>query len=136
MPFLKDFALKLVDILRQVLLTSGEGQVIRQPGTPQYGTGYWATCMGRQLTCYTLFTGAQIALANHQTQEQIIGQLDNACDTLSFMSSSQASGPGVLRLLHLYTQASVHCRLTQDVLQRLICWRLSKSELKALIATA
>ena len=31
----------------------------------------------------------QIALANHQTQEQIIGQLDVACDSLSFLSSSQ-----------------------------------------------
>ncbi len=34
--------------------------------------------------------GAQIALANHQTQEQIIRTLDGACDTLSFLGSSQA----------------------------------------------
>ena len=33
---------------------------------------------------------AQIALANHQTQEQIIQTLDTACDTLSFLGSSQA----------------------------------------------
>ena len=34
--------------------------------------------------------GAQIALANHETQEQIIGQLDGLCDTLAIFSSSQA----------------------------------------------
>ena len=33
---------------------------------------------------------AQIALANHQTQEQVIRTLDGACDTLSFLGSSQA----------------------------------------------
>ena len=32
----------------------------------------------------------QIALANHQTEEQIIAQLDTLCDTLSIFSSSQA----------------------------------------------
>lgn len=32
----------------------------------------------------------QIALANHQTQEQIIAQLDGLCDTLAIFSSSQA----------------------------------------------
>ena len=32
----------------------------------------------------------QIALANHQTEEQIITQLDTLCDTLSIFASSQA----------------------------------------------
>jgi hypothetical protein len=32
----------------------------------------------------------QIALANHQTEEQIIAQLDTLCDTLSIFASSQA----------------------------------------------
>jgi len=32
----------------------------------------------------------QIALANHETQEQIIAQLDTVCDTLAIFSSSQA----------------------------------------------
>ena len=38
----------------------------------------------------TVLRGAQIALANHQTQQQIIQTLDTACDTLSFLGSSQA----------------------------------------------
>ena len=38
----------------------------------------------------TVLRAAQIALANHQTQEQIIHTLDTACDTLSFLGSSQA----------------------------------------------
>lgn len=37
-----------------------------------------------------MLRAAQIALANHQTQEQIIQTLDTACDTLSFLGSSQA----------------------------------------------
>ena len=38
----------------------------------------------------TIDNFTQIALANHQTEEQIIAQLDTLCDTLSIFSSSQA----------------------------------------------
>jgi phytepsin len=43
-----------------------------------------------QSHCISKCVHVQIALANHETQEQIIGQLDGLCDTLAIFSSSQA----------------------------------------------
>ncbi|KAK9915053.1 hypothetical protein WJX75_004180 [Coccomyxa subellipsoidea] len=40
--------------------------------------------------CEMAVSYVKIALANHETQEQIIGQLDGLCDTLAIFSSSQA----------------------------------------------
>ncbi|KAK9833322.1 hypothetical protein WJX81_006416 [Elliptochloris bilobata] len=40
--------------------------------------------------CTVAISYIKIALANHQTQQQIIRTLDGACDTLSFLGSSQA----------------------------------------------
>ena len=48
-------------------------------------------CLWQRTNDVSVVVGAaQIALANHQTQQQIIQTLDSACDTLSFLGSSQA----------------------------------------------
>ena len=42
------------------------------------------------MSCLDSGYAAQVALANHETQESIIQNLDTLCDTLSYISSSQA----------------------------------------------
>lgn len=39
---------------------------------------------------FTVYSVLQIAIANHETQEEIEENLETICDTLSFLASSQA----------------------------------------------
>ena len=47
-------------------------------------------CLSTQARTDIVLSCAQVAIANHETQEQIEENLERICDTLSFLASSQA----------------------------------------------